>query len=72
MAKSTKDKEMAAFMKEHGPRAPSSWNGCGAEDRALAKKMGSEVFGRSSSTFDRGMLGGVLAYRCGMTSESPL
>lgn len=63
---SQKDKAMASFMKEHGPRAPQSWNGCGANERKEASKMGTTWMGRSSSTFERGMLGGVLVEKLGL------
>ncbi len=66
MAKSTADKERAAYMKEHGPRAPKSWNGHGADIRKDADKVGTSWKGRYSSAYERGMLGGIIAERLGL------
>lgn len=63
--RSAKDKAMASYMKEHGPRAPESWNGNGSDLRKEANKMGTIWKGRYSSTYERGMLGGLLAERLG-------
>lgn len=63
--RSQKDKEMASYMKEHGPRAPKKWHGVGASVSAHADKMGTQWKGRYSSTFERGMLGGMLAEKLG-------
>ena len=37
---SQKDKEMASYMKDHGPRAPASWHGHGSDIRKEAEKIG--------------------------------
>lgn len=68
MSKATnrqKNADMAAHMKKHGPRAPKKWHGVGSDVSAKAKNMGTAWKGRSSSTWDRGMMGGILAARCG-------
>lgn len=63
-----KDAAMAAYMKIHGPKAPTQWHGCGSDERKLAEKMGGEWRNRDSSTWQRGMLGGVLAEKLGWGS----
>lgn len=69
-----KDSAMASYMKQNAARYPDSirrpHNGCGASDRKAAAALGSSWRGRSSSTWDRGMLGGVLAARLGYGSDN--
>lgn len=54
-----------AEMAKHLPPAPNSWSGCGKQDVLAAKKVGNAWKGRYSSTWERGMLGGVLANKLG-------
>lgn len=60
-----KDAAMAAYMVKTGQKAPNKWHGVGAGVSAEAAKMGTTWKGRTSSTWERGMMGGVLAMRCG-------
>lgn len=61
---------MAAYMKAHPGSFPDSvrrpWNGVGSADRDLAMKMGRVPNG--GSTWDKGMLGGIIAARLGFGS----
>lgn len=65
---------MASEMKKHPNRYPDSVRrphpGCGSHDRIEAGKLGTSWKGRSSSTWERGMLGGVLAARAGYGSAN--
>jgi len=61
-----RDAAMAAYLKDKGVTPPAEYKGCGADDRALARKLGVSWMGRSSSTFERGLLGGYLAQKLGM------
>jgi len=64
-----KNVRMAAMMKKNPGRYPDSvmkpHNGVGSGDRKAAASMGAAWKGRYSSTYERGMLGGVLAERLG-------
>lgn len=68
--RSTKDKEMAAYLKATGQRPPKRWHGVGSDMTAMADKMGTLWKGRYSSTFERGMLGGMLAAKLGFKIPS--
>lgn len=52
-------------MAKHLAPAPKSWGGVGKSDVRNAKKTGNAWKGRYSSTWERGMLGGVLADKLG-------
>lgn len=64
-----KSSAMAKMMKDNPSTYPDSVRrphpGCGSADRIAAGKLGSTWKGRSSSTWERGMLGGVLAAKLG-------
>lgn len=68
--KKQKDEEMAKYMKAHPSRFPDSvmrpWQGCGADDRARARSMGS--IQNNTSRWQVAMMGGVLASRLGLGS----
>ena len=70
--RSKKDKQMAFYLKETGQVAPRKWHGVGADVSAMADKMGTQWKGRYSSTFERGMLGGMLAEKLGFKIPSSM
>lgn len=59
--RSAHDKAMAARLKQEGRTPPNRWHGCGSDMTAAADKMGTLWKNRYSSTYERGMLGGVLS-----------
>lgn len=69
-----KSAAMAAMMKKNPGRYPDSvmrpHNGVGAGDRKAAAKLGNSWKGRYSSTWERGMLGGLLAEKLGYGSAN--
>lgn len=62
-----KDQSRAAYMKKRPNQFPDSvmrpHNGCGSDMRKLADKMGMTYIGQSRSSWERGMLGGILYAR---------
>lgn len=60
-----KNSAMASRLKLEGKVAPKKWHGVGASVSVHADKMGTQWKGRYSSTFERGMLGGMLAEKLG-------
>ena len=76
--KSVQDKSMASRMKDMNKKHPGyfpdsitpGWKGNGWEDRKESKKLTSSPV--SNSAWESGMLGGVLAYRLGLSKINPL
>lgn len=61
-----KDAKMATML----PPSPHNHNGVGRDAVVLANKLGSGWKGRSSSTFDKGMIGGMCAAAMGYAFDS--
>lgn len=71
--KTAKDKAMAARMKKEKRTPPNHWPGDPEYQRIyrLSKSLG-RVGGLDNSKWQMGMLGGVLAYKAGLSSVNPI
>lgn len=75
--RSTKDKMMASYMKQHPSSFPDSvmraHNGCGRDDVVAANKLGTSWKSHPLSKWGQGVVvGGVLAARLGFADHTGL
>lgn len=70
--KKERDRAFAGWMKDHPNQYPDSvrksHDGCGSGERKLASQM--NAAGHRTGTWDRGMIGGILAARLGYSAAN--